>query len=63
MIFFLHFIFTCQYRDIVCLQPFKFDPNEKNKHKFMVQSIVCPKIDDLKKGIEIGDPNIVNIFL
>ena len=29
----------------------------------MVQSIVCPKIDDLKKGIEIGDPNIVNIFL
>lgn len=27
---------------IVCLQPFNFDPNEKNKHKFMVQSLVVP---------------------
>ena len=26
----------------VCLQPFVFDPNEKNKHKFMVQSLVAP---------------------
>ncbi|XP_041455283.1 vesicle-associated membrane protein-associated protein A-like [Lytechinus variegatus] len=29
----------------VMLQPFDFDPNEKNKHKFMVQSIVIPKAD------------------
>lgn len=28
---------------IVCLQPFIFDPNEKNKHKFMVQSLVAPE--------------------
>lgn len=27
---------------LVCLQPFVFDPNEKNKHKFMVQSLVAP---------------------
>lgn len=27
----------------VCLQPFIFDPNEKNKHKFMVQSLVAPE--------------------
>lgn len=27
---------------IVCLQPFDFDPNEKNRHKFMVQSVVAP---------------------
>ncbi|XP_072169086.1 vesicle-associated membrane protein-associated protein A-like [Diadema setosum] len=26
----------------VMLQPFDFDPNEKNKHKFMVQAIVIP---------------------
>uniref|UniRef100_A0A0K8TDJ6 Vesicle-associated membrane protein-associated protein B n=1 Tax=Lygus hesperus TaxID=30085 RepID=A0A0K8TDJ6_LYGHE len=24
----------------VCLQPFTFDPNEKNKHKFMVQTLL-----------------------
>ena len=24
------------------LQPFEFDPNEKNKHKFMVQTMVAP---------------------
>ena len=24
------------------LQPFEFDPNEKNKHKFMVQSMLAP---------------------
>ena len=26
----------------VSLQPFEFDPNEKNKHKFMVQSMFAP---------------------
>jgi len=26
----------------ICLQPFEFDPNEKNRHKFMVQSLVAP---------------------
>jgi transposase-like protein len=29
----------------ICLQPFVFDPNEKNKHKFMVQSLVAPEGD------------------
>lgn len=24
------------------LQPFDYDPNEKNKHKFMVQTIFAP---------------------
>lgn len=27
----------------ICLQPFVYDPNEKNKHKFMVQSMVVPE--------------------
>jgi len=31
-----------QFPFVVCLQPFVFDPNEKNKHKFMVQSLVAP---------------------
>ncbi|XP_066996602.1 vesicle-associated membrane protein-associated protein B isoform X2 [Anabrus simplex] len=29
----------------VCLQPFEFDPNEKNKHKFMVQTMIAPEGD------------------
>ncbi|KAM7348427.1 VAMP-associated protein 33kDa [Cochliomyia hominivorax] len=41
----------------ICLQPFNFDPFEKNKHKFMVQSIVCPSDDipqdDLFKYVDI----------
>lgn len=31
----------------VSLQPFDFDPNEKSKHKFMVQSLVAPSADEL----------------
>lgn len=30
----------------VTLQPFDFDPAEKNKHKFMVQALIAPKDDD-----------------
>jgi len=26
----------------VMLQPFEYDPNEKSKHKFMVQSMLAP---------------------
>lgn len=29
----------------VCLQPFEYDPNEKNKHKFMVQTMIAPEGD------------------
>jgi hypothetical protein len=32
----------------VMLQPFTYDPEEKNKHKFMVQSLIAPEDDDLK---------------
>lgn len=27
---------------LVMLQPFDYDPNEKSKHKFMVQSMLAP---------------------
>lgn len=30
---------------LVCLQPFIFDPAEKNKHKFMVQTVFAPEGD------------------
>ncbi|XP_043266931.1 vesicle-associated membrane protein-associated protein B [Venturia canescens] len=30
----------------VCLQPYEFDPAEKNKHKFMVQTVIAPEGDD-----------------
>ncbi|KAF5287939.1 hypothetical protein FQA39_LY15609 [Lamprigera yunnana] len=29
----------------ICLQPFRFDPAEKNKHKFMVQTVYAPDSD------------------
>ncbi|XP_035204847.1 vesicle-associated membrane protein-associated protein A-like [Stegodyphus dumicola] len=29
----------------VMLQPFDYNPNEKNKHKFMVQSLIIPEGD------------------
>lgn len=28
---------------MIALQPFDYDPNEKNKHKFMVQSMIAPE--------------------
>lgn len=34
----------------VMLQPFEYDPNERNKHKFMVQTMFAP--DDIGEGIE-----------
>lgn len=33
----------------VSLQPFEFDPNEKNKHKFMVQSMFAPEIGEINQ--------------
>ncbi|KAH0550603.1 vesicle-associated membrane protein-associated protein B/C [Cotesia glomerata] len=30
----------------VCLQPYEFDPNEKNKHKFMVQTVIAQEGDN-----------------
>lgn len=33
---------------MIALQPFDYDPNEKNKHKFMVQSLVAAE-----EGVEI----------
>lgn len=27
---------------VVMLQPFEYDPNEKNKHKFMIQTVFAP---------------------
>jgi len=33
----------------VSLQPFEFDPNEKNKHKFMVQSMFAPEAGDINQ--------------
>lgn len=33
-------LFFCFF--LVMLQPFDYDPNEKSKHKFMVQSLLAP---------------------
>lgn len=36
------------------LQPFDYDPNEKSKHKFMVQTIYAPSnITDLEAVVSI----------
>ena len=31
------------FRPQVMLQPFEYDPQERNKHKFMVQSVYAPE--------------------
>lgn len=36
------------------LQPFDYDPNEKSKHKFMVQTIFAPpNISDMEAVVSI----------
>lgn len=46
----------------VSLQPFDFDPNEKNKHKFMVQTMIAPdgeiNMDSLWK--EVNPENLMD---
>ncbi|KAL6255217.1 vesicle-associated membrane protein-associated protein B [Pogonomyrmex barbatus] len=37
----------------VCLQPYDFDPSEKNKHKFMVQTVIAPDDDDEEYPIDV----------
>lgn len=34
--------FPLLFLSTVMLQPFDYDPNEKSKHKFMVQSMLAP---------------------
>ena len=40
----------------VSLQPFEFDPNEKNKHKFMVQSMFAPETGEINQDTLVSDP-------
>ncbi|XP_014484186.1 PREDICTED: vesicle-associated membrane protein-associated protein B isoform X2 [Dinoponera quadriceps] len=37
----------------VCLQPYDFDPAEKSKHKFMVQTVIAPDDDDDEYPIDV----------
>lgn len=37
----------------VCLQTYDFDPAEKNKHKFMVQTVIAPDDDDDEYPIDV----------
>lgn len=54
-------LFSCLYSfDIihlsftVMLQPFDYDPNEKSKHKFMVQTIFAPpNVSDMDSLVSI----------
>ena len=36
----------------VMLQPFDYDPTEKNKHKFMVQTLFAP--DNVSQDVLVG---------
>lgn len=42
----------------VCLQPYDFDPAEKNKHKFMVQTVIAPDDDDDEYPIDVVSVDI-----
>ncbi|CAD5117125.1 DgyrCDS5933 [Dimorphilus gyrociliatus] len=54
----------------VMLQPFEYDPNEKNKHKFMVQTMIVPEghIENLENlwknasGEKIMDSKLKCVF-
>jgi len=53
---------------VVCLQPFIYDQQEKNKHKFMVQSVLAPvdaDLTDLNKLVsrKTNNPNDRNNFV
>jgi len=39
------------------LQPFQYDPNEKNRHKFLVQTLVAPD------GVTENQESLVCSFL
>lgn len=46
----------------VMLQPFDYDPNEKSKHKFMVQSMFAPPdTSDMEAVVSIRS-FLINIF-
>lgn len=39
------------------LQPFDYDPNEKSKHKFMVQSMLAPpEMTDMEGVVSVPSP-------
>lgn len=40
------------------LQPFDYDPNEKSKHKFMVQSMLAPPdMTDMEGVVSVSPPS------
>lgn len=45
----------------VMLQPFDYDPNEKSKHKFMVQSLIAPPDMTDMEGVVSIDPKTVKV--
>lgn len=45
----------------VMLQPFDYDPNEKSKHKFMVQSMLAPYDMTDMEGVVSAEPSFLNL--
>ena len=45
----------------VSLQPFEYDPAEKNKHKFMVQSMFAPEGEEINQDTLVSTP--LGLFL
>lgn len=46
----------------VMLQPFDYDPNEKSKHKFMVQSMLAPPDMTDMEGVVSASPHLETSF-
>jgi len=47
----------------VMLQPFDYDPNEKSKHKFMVQSMLAPyDMTDMEGVVSIRAQGLIWVF-
>ena len=47
----------------VSLQPFEFDPNEKNKHKFMVQSMFAPEAGEINQDTLVSGQGTENCVI
>lgn len=45
------------------LQPFDYDPNEKNKHKFMVQTVFAPTEDPDMETVVCANFHILTEFI
>ena len=54
------YLIDCHFSVAVMLQPFEYNPGEKSKHKFMVQTMFAPpgfRVESLDQVVSSHAPN------